>query len=135
MNPAAPLPTELALLGWSVILLFVHIALQGALATNDRGLGYNAGARDGEGKPLGTFAKRAERTLKNYSETWPAFAALALGLAVSGRTGGIGETGAWVWFASRIIYIPLYVLGVPYVRTLVWGVAAIGLVLMLVRFL
>lgn len=135
MNPDAPLPTELFLLGWSVILLFAHIALQSLLATKDRGLAYNASARDEEGKPLGTMAKRAERALKNYAETWPGFIALALALAVSGRTGGLGETGAWVWFIARIAYIPLYLFGVPYLRSLAWGVAALGLVLMLVRFL
>ena len=45
------LPTELVLLGWSVLLLVAQIMLQGQLATRERGLDWNAGARDGEAKP------------------------------------------------------------------------------------
>jgi uncharacterized MAPEG superfamily protein len=130
-----PLPTELVVLGWSVVLLFVHIVLQGQLATRERGTDWNAGPRDADSQPLGKFAGRAERALKNYQETFPAFAALALGLAVADRTGGLGAAGALLWFAARIAYIPLYVFGIPYIRSLVWLASAAGLVMMLIRFL
>lgn len=128
-------PVELALLGWSVVLLFAHIAIQGQAATRERGLDWNAGARDGEATPLGVSAGRAQRSLDNFKETYPAFVALALGLLLSGRAGGLGATGAWVWFVARLVYIPLYMSGVAYVRTLCWMVSAVGLLLMLVRLL
>ena len=54
---------------------------------------------------------------------------------MSGRVGGIGAIGAWIWFVARIVYIPLYLRGVPYVRTACWMVSMVGLLLMLVRFL
>ena len=54
-----PLTSELLVLGFSVVLLFVHIMLQGRLATRERGLEWNAGPRDGEMKPLGPKAGRA----------------------------------------------------------------------------
>ncbi len=130
-----PLSLELALLGWSVVILFVHIGLQGQLATRERGREWNAGPRDGQAKPLGLHAGRAERALRNFLETYPAFVALALALAVSDRTGGIGATGALLWFVARIAYIPLYLFGVPYVRSLAWLASLIGLLLMLIRFL
>jgi uncharacterized MAPEG superfamily protein len=130
-----PLSLELILLGWSVVLLLVHIGLQGQLATRERGTNWNAGPRDGEAKPLGLHAGRAERALRNFLETYPAFVALALGLAVSGRIGGIGAVGAGLWFAARLAYIPLYLLGVPYVRSLAWLASLLGLLLMLIRFL
>lgn len=130
-----PLSTELVLLGWSVVLLLVHVALQGQLGTLDRGAGWNAGPRDGAPKPLGPYAGRAERASANFRETYPAFVALALGLAVTGRTGELGEWGAILWFAARIAYIPLYLLGVPVVRSLVWGLSLAGLLMMLLRFL
>lgn len=130
-----PLSLELILLGWSVVLLLVHIGLQGQLATRERGTNWNAGPRDGEAKPLGLHAGRAERALRNFLETYPAFVALALGLAVSGRVGGIGAVGAGLWFAARLAYIPLYLLGVPYVRSLAWLASLLGLLLMLIRFL
>ena len=129
------LPTELLLLGWSTVLLFAYIMIQGQTATRDRGLDWNAGPRDGEQKPLGEMAGRAERALKNFQETYPVFIALALGLAATDRTGGLGAIGAWLWFGARIAYIPLYLFGIKYVRSLCWMASILGLLLMLIRFL
>ena len=129
------MPIELVLLGWSTILLFVYIMVEGQTATRERGLDWNAGPRDGNAKPLGPIAGRASRALRNFQETYPAFIALALALTVSGRTGGLGEVGAWTWLVARIVYLPLYLLGVPYLRSLCWTVSMLGLILMLVRLL
>ncbi|TXC70443.1 hypothetical protein FSB78_05425 [Sphingomonas ginsenosidivorax] len=129
------LPTELILLGWSTVMLFAHIMLQGQLVTRERGVDWNAGARDGAETPLGDYAGRATRALANFQETYPIFVALALGLAVTGRTGGIGAIGAILWFVARIVYVPLYLFGVKYVRSLCWLVSILGLLLMLIRFL
>ncbi|BCA62495.1 hypothetical protein HMP09_1729 [Sphingomonas sp. HMP9] len=129
------LPTELLLLGWSTVLLFAYVMVQGQTATRDRGLDWNAGPRDGAQKPLGETAGRAERALKNFQETYPVFVALALGLAVTDRTGGLGAIGAWLWFGARIAYIPLYLFGIRYVRSLCWLASILGLLLMLIRFL
>lgn len=128
------MPTELMVLGASVVLLVVHVMLQGQTATRERGLEWNAGPRDGAEKPLGPLAGRAARALANYQETYPAFIALALGLAVTGQTGGMGAAGAIVWLVARLVYIPLYLLGIPYVRSLAWTVSMLGLLLMLIRF-
>jgi len=81
------------------------------------------------------FAGRAARALRNFQETYPAFVALALALAIAGRTGGSGETGAWLWLIARIVYLPLYLLGIPYLRSLCWCVSILGLGLMLARLL
>ena len=128
-------PAELLLLGWSTVLLFAYVMIQGQTATRDRGLDWNAGPRDGEQRPLGEMAGRAERALKNFQETYPVFVALALGLAVTDRTGGLGAIGAGVWFVARIVYIPLYLFGIRYVRSLSWLASILGLLLMLIRFL
>lgn len=125
-----PIPTEITLLGWSVVLLLVHIAFQSGLSARQRGLAWGAGARDEGHTPLGTHAGRAQRALDNFKETYPAFIALALALAVTGRTGGTGETGAWLWFAARIVYLPLYLLGVPWLRSAAYGVSLTGLLMM-----
>lgn len=128
------MPLELTLLGASVVLLFVHIMIQGQTVTRERGVAWNAGPRDDAEQPLSPLAGRAARALTNFRETYPIFIALALGLAVTGQTGGIGAAGAILWFAARLVYIPLYLLGVAYVRSLCWMVAMLGLLLMLIRF-
>jgi uncharacterized MAPEG superfamily protein len=124
---------ELELLAWSAALLIVHISVQGAFVAPLRGIVWNAGPRD-EGQPsLGKYPGRAQRALENFKETYPAFIALALGLEVAGKTGGTGALGAQMWFAARVAYLPLYMLGVPWLRTLAFGVSLAGLVLMFLR--
>ena len=127
-----PLTPELSVLGWSLLLFVAYLAVQSMATLRDRGVAFSAGPRD-DPKPLGRIAARAERAFANYQETWPVFAALALGLAVTGRSGGVGATGAWLWLAARVVYLPLYVLGVPYLRSLCWAVACAGLVMMAIR--
>jgi uncharacterized MAPEG superfamily protein len=133
MHAAASI--EIALIGWSVVLLLIHITVQGALAIPERGLGWNAGPRDDARPPRAPRAGRAHRALANFKETWPAFIALALALTVTGRVGGLGETGSWLWLGARVVYLPLYILGVPWLRTLAYGASLVGLILMLSRVL
>jgi uncharacterized MAPEG superfamily protein len=118
-----------------VILLIVYIGAQGAFVAPLRGLVWNAGPRDEGQPPLGKYPGRAQRALENFKETYPAFIALALALAVTAKTGGNGALGAWVWFAARVVYLPLYLLGVPWLRTFAYGASLVGLVLMLTRLL
>ncbi|WP_275785568.1 MAPEG family protein [Pararhizobium gei] len=120
----------LTLLGWSVVLLVFHVGLQGMTATSELGSAWNAGPRDGSNKPEGKIAGRSARASANFQETYPAFVGLALALAVAGEPGGWGLMGAWLWMICRIIYIPLYLAGVPYVRSLVWVGSIIGLLVM-----
>jgi uncharacterized MAPEG superfamily protein len=133
MNPTGPLATEITYLAWSVILLIVQIVIQASTANRELGLPYNAGPRDEIRRPTAATAGRAERALRNLLETYAAFVGLALALAVTGRTGGLGAAGAAIWFWARVVYVPLYLAGVPYARTLAWTVSAVGLVLMLIR--
>ena len=52
-----------------------------------------------------------------------------------GRHNALTESGAVLYFVARLAYLPLYALGVPLVRSLVWNVAALGMTLMLVALL
>lgn len=119
-----------ALAAWSAVLLIAHILLQGMTATRELGSAWNAGPRDGDLRPRGILAGRAARASANFRETYPAFVALCISLAIAGDPSGWGHTGALVWFAARIVYLPLYLAGVPYIRSLVWLVAMAGLATM-----
>ena len=127
-----------ALIPWivaSVALLALHIAVQAISVTLEFGSRWNAGPRDENRRPQGRIAGRAERALRNYLETFPAFGLLAVTLAVTGRGDGWGMAGAMLWVAARVVYLPLYLAGVPYVRSLVWIAAALGLTMMACRAL
>ncbi len=126
---------ELQILAWSVVLLIVHIMVQGALVAPIKGMAWNAGPRDGGQPPLGKYPGRAQRGLDNFKETYPAFVGLALALTVTGRIDGNGALGAELWFAGRIAYLPLYLFGVPWLRSIAYGVAFVGLIMMLLRLL
>ncbi|KQQ34218.1 hypothetical protein ASG19_21510 [Rhizobium sp. Leaf306] len=122
----------LVLLCLSVVLLLVHILLQGNFATKDRGTAWNAGPRDGDNEPKSVMAGRAARASRNYQETYPAFIGLLLAMILTGDSSGFGLFGAAVWLVARIVYIPLYLKGIPYVRSLVWLVSLVGLALMMI---
>lgn len=125
------LPTEIVVLAWSVVLLVVQITLQAVSVTRELGREWNAGPRDEGVRPRGRFAGRAERALKNLLETYPAFVGLALALVVTQQSGEWGAAGAWLWLAGRIVYVPLYLAGIPYIRSVAWTVSAVGLTIML----
>jgi len=128
-----PLPTEIVMLGVAVVLLLVQLFLQSVPATLEMGGEYKAGPRDEPRQLRGIFAGRAERAFRNLLETFPIFAALALALVVTGRSGGLGALGAEAWVVTRILYLPLYFIQIPYARSLVWFVSIFALVAMLVR--
>lgn len=131
MEPVTASASPLVLLlAWSVVLLVAHVLLQGMLATKELGTEWNAGPRDEGKQPESKLAGRAARASSNFRETYPAFVALAAGLLFIGETSGLGLVGAIVWFVGRIVYYPLYLAGIPYIRSLVWLGAMAGLGLM-----
>lgn len=129
MEAAAASPIQI-LLVLSVALLVFHVALQGMLATKELGPEWNAGPRDEVLHPKGILAGRAARASANFRETYPGFVALALAVALVPDTSGWDLIGGWLWFIARLVYIPLYLAGIPYIRSLVWLVALIGLAIM-----
>ena len=122
--------TELAILGWSVVLLIVQIILQAQLNVGELGLPYALSSRRERGTTTSLSAGRAERALANLLQTYPAFVGLAIGVTVAGKTGGVALWGAELWLAARILYVPVYLAGLQDVRTAVWGASIVGLLMM-----
>ena len=132
---AAAMPTELVLLGWSVVLALVMLGIHIVTATPDIGLERAVKPRDDNPQPTGILAGRAKRAWMNFVETYALFVALTLGLVISGQTGGLGFWGAQIWFWARVAYAPIYYFGIPWVRTLVFVGSILGLILMVIDLL
>jgi uncharacterized MAPEG superfamily protein len=124
--------TELQMLTWSVVLGLVQIALATVASMGQRGLGWAASARDRPEPALAGVAGRLDRALANFLETFAFFAALVLAVVAAGRQDATSALGAQLYFWARLVYVPVYAAGIPYLRTLVWAVSIAGLVLLLV---
>lgn len=122
---------EFILLAFTLGLALVQILAAGAARTAELGAKWNAGPRDGETPPPGKLAGRLKRAQDNLFETLPLFIAAVLMTEVAGKTGELSALGAHLYFFGRLAYLPIYALGVPYVRSLVWMVAAAGLVMVI----
>jgi uncharacterized MAPEG superfamily protein len=119
--------TELRTLAWASALGLVYVLVAATLATHQRGVRWNAGNRDGELKPLTGPAARAARASHNFLETFPFFAAAALAVVLGQKNNAHTALGAQIYLWARAAYLPVYIIGVPYLRTAVWIVALWGL--------
>jgi len=118
---------ELRLLAWTVAFGLAQVFVAAGFATQQRGLRWNAGNRDGEPKPLSGAAARAVRASANFLETFPFFAAAVLGVVVGAKSSAHTVLGCEIYLGARIAYLPIYIIGIPYLRTLVYGVSIWGL--------
>ncbi len=122
---------EFIALALTLILALVQIGAAGMARTAELGVKWNAGPRDVEAPPPGRLAGRLMRAQANLFETLPIFAAAVIMAHIAGKDGTLTFVGAHLYFFGRLVYLPLYAFGVPYVRSLVWLVAAGGLVMVL----
>ena len=120
---------EYIMLGATIALALVNILWAGNVRTKQYGTDWNMGARDGDMPPLNPLAARLLRAQANLYETLPLFIAALLGAAMLDRFGWKTEVGASLYFVGRLIYLPLYAAGIPKIRTLIFGVSLIGLIL------
>jgi uncharacterized MAPEG superfamily protein len=126
---------ELTLLAWTLVLALIQVLLPALLRNRETGIPYNTSARDQPGAPVGKITGRLMRAQSNLFETLPVFAAAILIAHVAGRDGPQTQWGAWLYLIARIVYVPLYAAGVPYLRSLVWVVSLAGILLILNRLI
>ena len=122
--------TELTCLELSVLLWIAHVLAQALTARAEFGDMYLFSPRDDSVQAKGVMSGRATRALANYVENLGPFIAMDLALIATQRTGGLGAT---IWILARIVYLPVYLAGTYYVRTALWALSAIGLLMMLGR--
>jgi uncharacterized MAPEG superfamily protein len=112
----------------SVVLTFVQMLIAAAAANQVVGLTALAGNRD-DIPPFSGFAGRARRAHLNMIENIVLFAALVLIAAVANKANATTALGALIFFWARLAYAVIYLLGVPWLRTVAWFVSVIGMVM------
>jgi len=115
------------MLAWSVLLGLAYVLIAAGLMTRQRGLKWNTGNRDGDPAPLTGVAARAARASANFLETFGFFAAAALAVVATHRDTPHAAFGAHLYFWARLVYLPIYLAGIPYLRTAVWAVSLWGI--------
>ena len=84
-----------------------------------------------EATPMGG---RAERAAKNSIEAAVFFVPLALIANAAGMDAEV-MLGAQIAFWARIAYVPIYIAGIKYLRSLVWIVGVVGYGMMVAAML
>jgi uncharacterized MAPEG superfamily protein len=122
---------ELQMLAASAVLGLVQLVLAVLFSVGARGMTWALGSRDSAGAPLGTTGGRLERAFNNFLETFPIFAVAVLIATLLNRHTAMTVLGAQLYFWARVAFVPVYALGIPVARTLVWAVALVGILLVL----
>ena len=117
---------------WTLITVVVGGAIRNQEWTKE-GREIGLGNRDNlkEATPMGG---RAERAAKNSIEASVFFVPLALIANAAGMDAEV-MLGAQIAFWARIAYVPIYIAGIKYLRSLVWIVGVVGYGMMVAAML
>jgi uncharacterized MAPEG superfamily protein len=130
MTPILDLVVYMSLLTFLAIMLGAFLRNREWTAEGLRA-GLSNRDRLPEATPLGG---RAERAASNTREAFLLFTPLALVAHLAG-VGAEALLGAQIFFWARMAYLPVYLAGIIYLRSLVWSVGVAGLALMVVALL
>ena len=122
---------ELSVLAWGCVLGIVHIFVAVRFKTRQYGTKWNVGARDEEVPAPDPMVGRLARAQANFFETFPLAAAAILIVHVARLEDRWTALGAVAWLGARLVYLPLYALGVPVLRTIAFTVSVVGLALVI----
>lgn len=118
--------TDVHLLLIAAFLTWFSLMLASGLRTSTAGVQWNLGNRD-EQPPPSPIAGRADRAAKNLVENMPIFIAVFVAARFAGATPEAIAPGAHLFVWARLLYLAVYLIGVPYLRTLVFGVSVVGI--------
>lgn len=123
---------DLTLLVWAAALCLVQAVIAVIGATLQVGLPALAGNRENLPRITG-WADRAARAHRNMLESMVLFTALVLVAHIASRANATTLLGAQLFFWGRVAYAAVFIAGIPWLRTAVWGVSVVGLVLIFLR--
>jgi uncharacterized MAPEG superfamily protein len=89
---------------------------------------YTMGPRDKDLNRTGVVG-RLDRAQKNFFETFGIFAVCVLLVHLTAIYGSLRYWGSILYLVGRVLYLPLYALGVPWLRSFSRNLATLGPVL------
>ncbi len=130
------MPIELLQVLLALLLGFAYFTIFAVVANLELGTDYTAGPRDhAPAKPMSKGCARLHRAHQNFVETFPMFAAAMIVAHLAGAADNAVVTAGWVYLIARVVYLPAYWSGVPYLRSLVWSVATLAILFVVVWIL
>ncbi len=122
---------ELWVLVFAAILGLLMVTLPPVAAMSRKGYKeWNASSRDVP-FDLGPAADRLKRAFSNFMETFSFFAVIVIALAFLHKSGTFSIWGAHIYLFARILYIPCYAFNLVGVRSFVWIVSLVGILMCL----
>jgi uncharacterized MAPEG superfamily protein len=122
---------EMQILFCSILLGIIQLVLAVVTGVRSAGLAWAAGPRDEARAHPGKIAGRLERAFENFFETFPFFAAAVLLVHALDKSTHTSVLGAQLYIWARVLYVPAYVIAIPFVRTLIWSASLIGILMVL----
>ena len=119
----------------TVGLAMLHLLSPALFGLANNGLSASLGTRDALSPTENKYGQRLDRANNNFKETLPLALGLLILVQLVDKQGGLSATGAWIYLSARLVYIPLYVFGVPFVRTIAWATSIVGLGLIAIAIL
>ncbi|MGI9520013.1 MAG: MAPEG family protein [Hyphomicrobiaceae bacterium] len=126
---------DLTFLVYSAILAFVQVAIAATGCSLQVGLATLAGNREEAPSQFEGWVGRAVRAHQNMLESLVLFAIVVLVAQIAGKANEMTAIGAQLFFYSRLAYAVIYIIGVPWLRTLVWALSIVGLALITLQLL
>jgi uncharacterized MAPEG superfamily protein len=77
-------------------------------------------------RPLPLWGKRADRALMNAVEVFGPFAALVVIAHLAGKANAMTALWTMIFFWTRLAHAIVYLLGIPYIRTLLFTVGFVA---------
>jgi uncharacterized MAPEG superfamily protein len=83
--------------------------------------------------PATNWVGRAQRAHHNMLENLVLFGILVLVTELTNKNNAMTGFGSQLFFWARVIYAVIYVIGLPWLRTSVWVISIIGLILIFLQ--
>ncbi len=120
--------TEIQMLSLTGLVLLLLTIIQGTRNVLALGLPTAAGNQD-DIAPWTGWNDRLNRAVRNAIEAISIFAPVVVAVEFADANNATSALGAQIFFFARLLHAPIFVLGIPYLRTAAWTAGVVGIVM------